>query len=287
MTYKAILNDNKRDGTVTTSDGITLPYTVYGNDSTTRPRLVLIHSLAMSRLLWKPVAERLASRATILTLDCRGHGDATKASGPYRLEDFASDLAQLMDHLGWAKAYVAGASMGGSVALQFAVSYPSRVLGLGLIDTTAWYGAEAKQRWEWRAHEAEEKGLGALIDFQQTRWFTDKYREQNTEEGARCRSIFLAGAVSSFAATCRMLGDFDLRSKLSGLEMPTAVVVGDEDYATPPDMARVLQSGIPGATLQVIPAARHLTFVERPDVVADALSELLDRPSPFLTSSLP
>jgi 3-oxoadipate enol-lactonase len=84
-----------------------------------------------------------------------------------------------------------------------------------------------------------------------------------------------------------MLGDFDLRSKLSGLEMPTAVVVGDEDYATPPDMARVLQSGIPGATLQVIPAARHLTFVERPDVVADALSELLDRPSPFLTSSLP
>jgi 3-oxoadipate enol-lactonase len=52
-------------------------------------------------------------------------------------------------------------------------------------------------------------------------------------------------------------------------------------------MARVLQSGIPGATLQVIPAARHLTFVERPDVVADALSELLDRPSPFLTSSLP
>jgi 3-oxoadipate enol-lactonase len=76
-----------------------------------------------------------------------------------------------------------------------------------------------------------------------------------------------------------MLGAFDLRAALPGMRMPTAIVVGEDDYATPVSMARDLHNAIPGSTLQIIPGLRHLTFVERPDSVAHAMSELMNRVS--------
>jgi 3-oxoadipate enol-lactonase len=277
MGQKAGVAYEKTTGMAKTRDGIVLPYTICGDTSLARPRIVLIHSLAMDGTVWEAVAERLVRKATVLTYDCRGHGSSTKAPGPYLLETFARDLADLLDHLGWNRAHIAGASMGGSVALQFAVLYPERTQSLGLIDTTAWYGPEAPQKWEWRATEAKQKGLKGLIEFQQTRWFTDKFRHEHQEILTRCCDIFLANDVDAFGATCRMLGAFDLRDKLSAIRVPCAILVGDEDYATPPDMARVLEQGIPGATLVVVPQARHLTFMECPDVVAAVLSKLMDR----------
>ena len=277
MTQKTSTAYEKIKGAAVTRDGITLHYTCHGDHAPSRPRIVLVHSLAMNREVWQAVAERLVSEATVLTYDCRGHGASTQAPAPYRVETFANDLADLLTQVGWDSAHLAGASMGGSVALQFAVSYPQRVRTLGLVDTTAWYGAEAADRWSWRAQEAQSKGLAGLLKFQQTRWFTDKFREQCPDLVALCSNAFLSNSVACFAATCGMLGAFDLRQQLASLHMPTAVVVGEEDYATPPDMARVLKDGIAGATLLIVPNARHLTFVERPDVVAKALSELMKR----------
>jgi 3-oxoadipate enol-lactonase len=270
----------KQSGTATTRDGMKLFYTVYGSQAPGRPRIALAHSLGTNGEVWEPVAGRLLARATVLTYDCRGHGASSKSPGPYRLEMFADDLADLLDHLGWESAHVAGASMGGGVALQFALSYPARTRSLGLIDTTAWYGAEAPKQWDWRAQEAQEKGLASLIPFQQTRWFTDAFREQHPDPVARCCAVFLANDVPSYAATCRMLGGFDLRPRLGELRMPTAVMVGEQDYAAPPQMARVLQNGISGATLLEIPNARHLTFIETPDIISESLMKLMERAGP-------
>ena len=67
-----------------------------------------------------------------------------------------------------------------------------------------------------------------------------------------------------------MMGEFDLRDRLGGIRAPAVIMVGEEDPATPPAMARALQAGIPGARLQVVAAAKHLLPVEQPAVVADA-----------------
>jgi 3-oxoadipate enol-lactonase len=266
--------ERQRSGTARTRDGISLHYTVYGEGGPEDARVVLVHSLAMAGSVWEWVANRLAGHGTVLTYDCRGHGASTRAPGPYRLETFAHDLADLLDSMNWNSVNLAGASMGGNVSLQFAQLYPERVRSLGLVDTTAWYGADAPQKWADRARKAEEQGLAALLDFQESRWFTEAFRSTNGEGVVRCRSLFLANDVSCFVATCHMLGAFDLRAGLSAMRMPTAIIVGEEDYATPPAMARELHQGIPGSTLQVIPKARHLTFVEKPDVVAEALTAL-------------
>jgi 3-oxoadipate enol-lactonase len=267
----------KKTGDAAVRDGAKIHYTVHGDDQSGKPRIALVHSLGMNGSVWDGVVEQFGDRVQALTYDCRGHGASTKSPGPYTLETFANDLADLMTHVGWSSAHIAGGSLGGSVSLQFAVSYPQRTQTLGLIDTTSWYGAEGPKNWEGRAQDAEQKGLAPLVPFQQTRWFSDNFRAEHADRVDHCTSIFLANDPKCFAATCRMLGSFNLSSKMGQVRVPTAVIVGEEDYATPVEMAKQLEGGIPGATLQIIQKARHLTFVERPDVIAKALSELMQR----------
>ncbi len=116
-----------------------------------------MHSLALDRSIWDGVVTALGGAVDVLTYDCRGHGASSKPAGPFTTELFAADLRDLLAAVGWEHAVVAGASMGGSVALQFAVSYPELLDGLGLIDTTAWYGADAPKSWHERGAKARSK----------------------------------------------------------------------------------------------------------------------------------
>lgn len=241
------------------------------------PRLALIHSLALDRTVWDGVVERLKSEAEILTYDCRGHGQSARTAGPYTAELFARDLAELLDRLGWQKTAVAGCSMGGNVAQAFASAFPQRTTALGLIDTTAWYGEDAPAKFRERADTARAKGMAGLIDFQLTRWFSDDFRAENPAVLRRTTDIFVANDVECYAASCELLGAVDMRARLPSLTMPVAIVVGEDDYATPVGMSQLLHAGIPYSTLTIIPRARHLTPIEFPNRVATELRGLLDR----------
>jgi 3-oxoadipate enol-lactonase len=258
--------------------GTHLAYTLQGRDGGSgAPGLVLVHSLAMDHLFWQPVAERLAPTMPVLTYDCRGHGASDKPAGPYTVELFARDLADLLDHIGWTSALVAGASMGGCIALAFAANYPARTSALGLIDTTAWYGAQAPAQWAERGARAATAGMSALVEFQTTRWFGDAFRAKHPDVVKECVDVFLHNDVQAYVETCRMLGAADLRAALPGMTMPTAVVVGDEDYATPVAMAQAMHGSIAGSTLTILSGARHLTPLEAPDRIADELRALAER----------
>jgi 3-oxoadipate enol-lactonase len=266
----------RTDGSARTRDGITISYTLHGDPGSPR-RAALVHSVAMDRQFWQPVAERLAKDTAVVTFDSRGHGASDKPAGPYTVEQFADDIADMLTHLGWDKTLIAGASMGGMVALAFAARHPARTSALGLIDTTSWYGPEAPKNWGDRANQAVEKGLASLIDFQKTRWFGDEFRAKNPDVVQHCIDIFLKNDLPAYVEACHMLGRADLRAALPTLKMPTAVVVGEEDYAAPVAMAQVLHDGIAGSTFTVLPKARHLTPLEVPDVIAAELDRLLAR----------
>ncbi len=239
------------------------------------PRLALIHSLALDRSIWDGVVQRLANEAEILTYDCRGHGQSPKAKGPYTASLFARDLAELFDHIGWERAAVAGCSMGGNVAQAFAAEYPQRVTGLGLIDTTAWYGADAPAKFKERAETARAKGMRGMIDFQLTRWFSDDFRDKHPDVLKRTFDTFVANDLDCYAASCELLGAADSRAALGSFTMPVAIVVGEEDYATPVAMATQLHEAIPQSTLTIFPGARHLTPIEFPDRIAAELRGVL------------
>lgn len=257
-----------RTSSIETRDHTKIVYELHG-DPASNDRVALIHSLAMDHNYWRPVAERLVKAgACAVALDCRGHGGSGKPKGPYFAGDFADDLAALTDHLKWPPHVVAGSSMGGSVALSYAARHTERVAGLTLIDTTAWYGPDADKAWTDRGNAAKTKGLASLIDFQLTRWFGDEFKAANPDVVKACVDTFLANDVEAYAATCRMLGEFDQRKSLPHFKMPVRIMVGEEDYATPPAMAEEMHAAIAHSTYMLMPKARHLTPLERPDEVA-------------------
>ena len=260
-----------------TSDGCPIDFNVHPSPRPGAPRVVLIHSLALNGRIWDGVVGRLAKDAEVLTYDCRGHGRSGCPEGPFTTELFARDLVELLDHLQWDKVTVAGCSMGGCVAQTFAGMHPTRVISLGLIDTTAWYGEDGPRAWRERAENARTKGLDGLVDFQVTRWFSDGFRKDHAELVQSTIEVFLANDISCYAATCIMLGDADLRHYAPALRMPTGIVVGEEDYATPVAASQALHKSIPGSTLTILPGGRHLTPIQCPDDIASHIRAQLGR----------
>jgi len=271
------VSDNT-DSIAVSRDGTRISYRlVRGNG---QGRVVLVHSLAMDKTFWQPTVSALDGFADALIFDCRGHGASDKPAALYSVELFADDVADLMDHAGWRSAVVAGASMGGCVALAFAANYPERVEALGLFDTTAWYGENAPKAWAERADKALAEGMAALVGFQKTRWFSDGFREANPDVVERAIGVFLENELPAYAATCAMLGNADLRAALPRFDFPCRVAVGTEDYATPPEMARYMADNIPGASLFILEGVRHFTPLEIPSIIAGHLKELVKAGAP-------
>jgi len=264
-----------KNGTTVARDGAELHWTLHESGQPGAPHLTLIHSLALDRTIWDGVVKTLGDSADILTLDCRGHGASSKPAGPYTTALFADDVAEILRAIGWEHTIVGGASMGGSVTIQFAVSYPQMLDGLALIDTTAWYGADAPKSWHERGQKAVTDGLPSMIAFQQTRWFSDGYRTSHPDVAQHFADVFLKSDIPAYAATCDMLGNFDLRAELPSIAVPTEILVGEEDYATPPDMARALHAGIAGSNLTIVPGARHLTPIEIPERIAAIITTVI------------
>ena len=265
-------------GTISAADGASIAYTLHtAAGSKARPRIALIHSLALDRSFWDGVVPLLTPHADVLIYDCRGHGKSAKVRMTYTAELFAGDLASLLDDVKWPRAIVAGCSMGGCIAQAFAGVYPDRVRGLIVMDSTAWYGPTAPKDWRERAATAVTKGLAALSAFQSTRWVSEAFRETHADVVQKHIDVFLANDVDCYRATCEMLGDADMRHYQANLRVPLSVVVGEEDYATPVAMSEQIHQAVPGSTLSVLPKVRHLTPIECPVVIAEKILELVAR----------
>lgn len=254
-------------------DGARIGYSLHAGFSVTLPalRFVLIHALAMDRTNWAEVIAALPEHAAVVALDCRGHGASEAGDKPFSLDQYADDVAAVMDHVGWADAIIAGCSMGGCAAMAFASRHGARSAGLLLVDTTAWYGETSVSDWQARADRARAGGMGALLAFQTSRWFSPEFLARNPVGVQRCIEVFQRNELAAYTRACDMLGHVDLRAALPRIVSPTRVIVGEHDYATPPAMAHGIQAAIPGATLKILPGVRHFTPVEAPLPIAAAL----------------
>ncbi|HVR31164.1 MAG TPA: alpha/beta fold hydrolase, partial [Acidimicrobiia bacterium] len=237
------------------------------------PPIVLLHSLALDRSMWSPLIDELDPARTVITMDLRGHG-RSPTHDSFTIEDMADDVADTVGFLGHDQAVVVGLSMGGCVALAVAIRHRSLVTGLGLIDTTAWYGPDAPERWAERATKAQEQGMASLSQFQLERWFGPEFLAANRESAEVLLDVFAKNHLDSYVAACHAMGAFDARAELGAIAAPTVVIVGELDPATSPEHADRLHQAIPGSTLNVIAGAKHLTPVECPAAVAALLAPL-------------
>jgi 3-oxoadipate enol-lactonase len=248
-------------------------------DEGTGPLVVLLHPLAQAGAFWRPLIDELSTQFRVLAPDARGHGDSVWNGEPFSVEDMAADVAQLIEHVG-GPAAVLGMSMGGCAAIALAVRRPELVSGLVLADTTADYGPGKEAAWAERADNAVSKPRDKQLGFQHDRWFSPGFLEAHPDEVDRVSQIFLASDSHAHAAASRALGAYDDHANLDLIDVPTLVLVGDEDYATPPAMAEVLHNGIEGAELEVLSETRHLSLIQNREVwprVAAHLRRVTDR----------
>lgn len=238
--------------------------------------VVLLHAFPLNRMMWEPQIAALFGECRCIAPDLRGFGDSPR-SGPYSMDQYADDVVALLDALQIERAVVGGLSMGGYVALALWRRHRKRIRALVLADTRS--GAdtdEAKQKRGELIALARSEGSPAVADRQITGLLGKSTREKQPELVDRIRSIMAgespAGIVGALAA---MRDRPDSTPLLAGIDVPTLIVVGDEDVVTPPKEARAMHDAIRGSRLEVIPGAGHLSNLERPAAFNAALSDFV------------
>jgi 3-oxoadipate enol-lactonase len=253
------------------ANGASIHYAVDGHG----PWLTLAHPLGADLTVWDDLVPDLAAHFRVLRYDSRGHGQSDVTRGPYSIEQLAADATALLSSLEIPRTHFAGISMGGTVGQQLALDAPERVISLTLIDTTAGYSETEAKAFHARAAEAREHGMKALANGTLERWLGEAFRQRHPARAERIRSLVAHAHPEGFAACCEALAAFDVQTRLAEIEAPTLVLVGENDPATPPAMARRIADGIPGARFEIVPGAAHLSIVEQKQFVTNALATFL------------
>lgn len=249
------------------ANGIAQFYRRSGNG----PPLVLIHALGLDHRLWESQVVQLSSGFDVIAYDVRGHGASDVPAGPYTMQDFVEDLAGLLDALGVETTHLAGISMGGMIAQEFALAWSNRVRSLVLADTTSEYSPDARRQLAERARIAEERGMAPLVEPTIERWFTTEFRHHQPAEVNRILSIFAGMHPLGYAASCRAIASADLTERLVTVTAPTLVLVGSEDRSTTPEMALQIHEHIPGSKYEVMNGVAHLSSVAAPEKFNQAI----------------
>jgi 3-oxoadipate enol-lactonase len=246
-------------------------YTVDG--SADKPALVFSNSLGSDLRIWDPMVPYLAGDFRLIRYDTRGHGLSEAPPRPYSASDLAGDVVGLLDALQVEQAVICGLSVGGVIAQQLAIEHPDRVRALVLCDTGARIGTVSS--WEERIATVRTNGLTVLATPSMERWFSEDFRRRHSAEVRGYANMVVRTAVDGYVGTCCALRDADLTEAAASIDKPTLVLCGDQDIATPPDMARELAKIIPRARLALISGAAHISCVEQPAMMAKQITQFL------------
>jgi len=239
------------------------------------PPLMLLHCLGVDHKLWDMACAGLERDFTLLAYDFPGHGEAAVPAGRYGIEQLSAQLEALLRRAGIARASVAGISLGGLVAQDFAARRPDLVDKLVLIDTTPRYTDEMRGMWAQRAAQARQAGVRALIPGLLDIWFTKEFLAGNPEAVRYVRGCFENCSGEGYALACEALAAADLCDGAPRIKAPALVVCGQQDIPSFLDSAAWLTSNIKGARLEWLGPARHCSILEQPDSFRKILREFL------------
>lgn len=238
------------------------------------PPVVLVHSLGTSGAIWADLARELAGRYRMVVPDLRGHG-RTPRQAPITMAGMAEDLAALVRGTGHAPAFWLGISMGGVVVQEVYRRFRELVRGMILACTFAHVDpAVARRRVEERRAFLAEHGMEA---------FARRYVEQTLMPETppdRREAVYRAMAamdVAAYLEATEAVFASDTRAVLPAVTVPTLVLGGERDAGYPPEQVRSLAESIPGAAVEIIPAAGHLAHLDNPEGFAGAVLAFLEK----------
>jgi pimeloyl-ACP methyl ester carboxylesterase len=238
--------------------------------------LLFIHGWPHNRTLWAGQMSGLPTQARCIAPDLRGFGGTT-ASAPYTIDQFADDLALLMDARGVERAVVCGLSMGGYVALAMLRRHRHRLRGLILTSTRATADTpEARDKRMRLIEFVETHGVDALAGRQLRAMVGSTTFEHRPAVREALRALMAdapqAGVIGGLRAMAQREDSTDL---LPTIDFPTLVVAGAEDSFTPPEELRAMAARIPRSRFELLAGGGHVCPYERPGAFNHVVGEFL------------
>jgi len=259
-------------------NGVKLNYEIAGQGNA----VVCLHGYSGSSQDWGNQIAALSPTHKVIAWDERGHG---KSAAPGREEDytieiFADDVFGLLNVLGIEKCCLAGHSLGGAIALQFALDHQEMLSGLVLVDTSSKFPMPlAMFEMRKKMNEiARSQGIEAAFEFEvasdpQRSEFFQEYPDEKEKERQRVLSVSVDGFIYTWKSIERQK---PLNHRLSEINVPTLIYLGEEDIGLA-DEIQVLNKGIANSELVTVKGAGHSPHYEAPDVFNEALLRFLDR----------
>ena len=239
----------------------TIAYRVYGRDvDPQRPPVVLVHGAGGDHMVW-PAQLRHLARTAVYALDLPGHG-ASPGPSCTSISAYSEIVRDFADALELPWFVLAGHSMGGAIALDFALAYEHRLAGIVVI------GAGARMKVSPALLD------GIVDDFLGTTELIVDY-SYDPATSAEEKEIYLRHLRENDPAT--MYSDFvavesyDVRDRITTLEVPTLIICGRNDRMTPPALSTTLHERIQGSRLHIVENASHNVMLEKPDEVTEQI----------------
>jgi 3-oxoadipate enol-lactonase len=236
------------------------------------PVLMLSNSLGTNLAMWDVQIPALTERYRVLRYDSRGHGQSTVTPGPYSIEQLARDAVALLDALGLARVRFCGLSLGGMVGQWLGANAAQRLFRLVLCNTAAYMGPP--DAYNARIDAVNKGGMTGVVDAVLARWYTAQFIAAAPAAIAATREMLLTTPAAGYVASCAAVRDMDQRDAAARIAVPTLVIAGAHDLATPPAAGRFLAERIAGARYVELDAA-HMSNVEAQAAFTSALTGFL------------
>ena len=241
------------------------------------PPVIFLHAFPLNRTTWAPQVAGLSDRYRVVTIDLRGHGESDAPMWRYTLDQFAEDVNGLLEHLDIARATFVGLSMGGYILFALYRKYPALFQALVLADTRATADTpDAKAARFSMAQVAYRRGASAIAELMLPKLLSPAACEHRADLRDHLRTIITGNQVSGIVGDLMAMEERpDSTPLLSTISVPTLVIVGEEDLASPPEDVKSMADRIPGSTFVRIPQAGHLSNMENPAAFNEALLSFL------------
>ncbi len=248
-------------------------------DEGSGPVLLLVHGFPLDHTMWRRQIEHFGGSRRVIAPDLRGFGGSGVTEGTVTMQRFADDLAAILDSLRIEAVDFCGLSMGGYIAWQFVQRHRAKVRSLILCDTKA--SADTAEGRETRIGLAEkvvQRGPGFIAQTMPDKLFSQHTRDRQPEIVAEIQDVIRRTDPQGVAAASRGMAERpDVTPLLPSIDMPTLVIVGDEDAITTRDEMFQMSQAIPSAEFVSVAEAGHMAPLEQPAAVNAAIEAFLSR----------
>jgi 3-oxoadipate enol-lactonase len=255
------------------ANDIQINYELTGQEGA--PVVMLSHSLASSMVMWYPQLTSLEAHFQVLRYDMRGHGDSDAPDGAYTLELLVEDAVALLDALTIDRVHFVGLSIGGMIGQGLGLNHRDRLISLTLCDTSAIMPDEAQPILLDRIATARENGMADQVEGTLERWFTPQYLQKNPPEVEMIRQQIAATPLAGYIGCSEALRGLNYLERLSAIEIPTLIMVGEDDPGTPVAASEAIHERIAGSQLIILPTARHLSNIEQAEAFNQSMMSFL------------